>query len=823
VPLIPRALRYAARSLRHTPAFTGAAVLTLALGIGATTAIFSVVDGVLLRPLPYADSQRLVGVWFHFAGVGVDQAGTSDATYLLYRDENHVFSAIGAYDEDAVNLTGGLEPERVTAADVTASLFPTLGITALRGRLISDADDRPKQAKVVVISEGMWRRKFGGEATAVGRTIQINGVSHEIIGVLPAGFRYPSPETELWLPLAINAAKPEVAGFNHTTVARLKPGVSAATAASELQRILPRLAERYPDVLPGMTTREMLAKIQASLLVHPMRDDVVGDVGRVLWVILGTMAFVLLVACANVANLFLVRADARQRELAVRAALGAGRGEVVRQFLSEGLVLAGAGGIIGIGLALVGLRALLRLGAGDIPRINEIGMDVPTLAVITVVILVVAILCSGLPILRFARRDLSPLLREGGRSATLGRERQRARQLLVVSQIGLALVLLTASGLMARTFWELRSVRPGFDPSHVLTFRTSLPGATYSTQNSIGRFYEQGVDRLAALPRVVAVGAVTKVPLTTSGDNHSPVFIENQPQREGEAPPVLSLESATSNYFRAIGIPLVAGRTFGRWDGERPLGETVVSARFAEHYFGDKTGQRALGRRLRRVPTGQWYTIVGVVGDVRTDGLDKPAPEIAYFPIVGFDGVWESAQQTMSFVIRTVGEPRGLSAVAQRAIHALDASLPTYRVSTMDEVARRSMARTSFTMILLGTAAGLAVVLGVIGIYGVVAYTVSLRTREIGVRIALGARPADVSRLVARQGLVLALGGVAVGLIGAALLTRFLQALLYGVSPTDPLTLGGAAGVLLVSAVGASWLPARRAATVHPMDALRAE
>jgi putative ABC transport system permease protein len=815
-------LRLAARALRRAPAFTAAAVLTLALGIGATAAIFSVVNGVLLRPLPYAQPERLVGVWFAFPGLGVPQASMSDGTYFLYRRENRVFEDMGASAEGAVNLTTDQAAERVSAAWVTASLLPTLRVPPLHGRLITADEDHPGRPRVALIGEGMWRRRFGADPRVLGRTIRIDGVSHEIVGVLPGSFHYPSPATELWLPLALDPAHAGVGGFNYNTVARLKPGVTAAAAGADLARLLRRISELYPEVGPGLSTSAMLEKGRTRAYAHPLRDDVVGDVGRVLWVILGTVGFVLLVACANVANLFLVRAEARQRELALRTAIGGGRGEVVRQLLGEGVVLAAVGGAVGLALAFAGLRLLVRLGGG-VPRIHEVGMDGATLAVTAGVTLLVALLCSLLPIVRYAARDLSPLLREGGRASTQGRERQRARQLLVVAQVALALVLLAASGLMARSFWTLRTTRAGFEPSHALTFRMSLPEASYADDGAVARFYEQAAARVAALPGVRAVGAVTKVPLLSEGDNHSVVWVEGVHDREGALPPVDLLASATSDYFRAAGIPVVAGRTFAPLAGDRRVTEVVVSASFARHWFGDATGRAALGRRLRRSPQGGWYTIVGVVGDVRDAALEKPPEEMIYFPVVGHPGQWEYTPRTMSLVVRTAGEPTAVAAAAQREVRALDAGLPVFNLRTLAEIVRGSMARTSFTMLLLGTASAVALLLGVVGIYGVVAYAVSLRTREIGVRIALGARPGDVSRMVTRQGTVLAVIGVAAGLAGAAALTRFLTALLHGVSPTDPLTLGGAALTLLASALVASWLPARRAARVDPTTALRAD
>lgn len=815
-------LRLASRSLRRTPAFTAAAVVTLTLGIGATASIFSVVNAVLLRPLPYPDSDRLVGVSFTFPGLGIPQAGLSDGTYFLYDRENRVFDGMGAYQEGAVNLTEKDRAERITATSVTASLFPLLRVKPVLGRSFAEGEDRPGGAKVAIIGEGLWRRLFGGDPGIIGRTVQIDGASREVVGVMPAGFHFPNEQSQLWLPLVLDPLHVQVAGFNYNTVARLKSGATINGAVADLTASLSRLPEHYPEVAPGISTKDMLAKGQPRMLVHELRDDVVGDVGRVLWIVLATIGFVLLAACANVANLFLVRAEERQRELAVRSALGAGRGEPVRRFMAEGVVLAVAGGTLGILLTYAGLGGLVRLGGQNVPRIGEVSVDAATLGVTAFVTLAVAVLCSALPVLRFARRDLSPLLREGGRGQTGGRNRQRLRSTLVASQVALALVLLTSSGLMARSFQALRAVQPGFDPVHALSFRLSLTGDAYRG-GRVAQFWESAVERIGALPGVRAVGATIKLPLVSGGDNLSVLFMEDHPLKDGDLPPVMLIGTTTSGYFKAAGIPIVAGRSIGRADGARPLPEAVISQSVAERFYGDRTGRAALGRRIKRSPESDWYTIVGVVGDVHALRLDKPADDAAYFPVSGLTGQWDFAPMTMSIVIRTAGEPGAITGAALRAVHDLDPTIPVFNLQSLEEVVRQSMARTTFMMLLLAIASGVAVVLGVVGLYGVVSYTVSLRTQEIGVRMALGARPAQVGGMVARQAVMVALAGIGVGLLGAFAFTRFLGALLFGVQPTDPIALGGAALLLLASAFLASWLPARRAATVDPMSALRAD
>nr|MBA3560547.1 FtsX-like permease family protein [Gemmatimonadaceae bacterium] len=587
-------------------------------------------------------------------------------------------------------------------------------------------------------------------------------------------------------------------------------------AQRDLQRLVPLVPERYPV---SFVTQEMFAELGLTPRVHPLRNDVVGDIGRVLWVILGTAACVLLIACANVANLFLVRAEGRQKEMAVRTALGAGGRDLLRFALAESLFLAALGGAVGLVLALAGIRALVRLAPTSLPRLNEISLDARVLGVAALMTLLAGLLFSVIPLMRYRAMSLAAMLREGGRGSSAGRARHRARNALVVAQVALALVLLAGSGLMARSFWRLRSVDAGFDAASVLTLRLAIPSANYPRDEDRARFYSRLVDRLRELPGVVAAGAVEKLPLRPEGENQSATWVEGVGGGSNAVPPMHPLTAATDGYFKAMGIALLEGRDFDPAERERRSAAVLVSEAFARHYWKDES---AIGKRIRPDPTAPWYSIVGVVRSVRGEALEKPPEEMIYYPLVGVDTTIGVAS-SVSLVVRTTGDPRGAMTAVRREIGALDAGLPIFNLQPMAEVMRGSIARTSFTLLLLGIASAVALLLGAVGIYGVVSYTVSLRTREIGVRIALGARSSDVGWLVTRQGIVLALMGVAIGLGGALGLTRLLRTLLFEVSPIDPLVLGAASAVLIAVAAAASALPAIRAARVDPVEALRSE
>lgn len=829
-------LRLVARRLRRAPAFALAAALTLTLGIGATTAVFSVINGVLLRPLPYPRAERLVDLSHTLTVSGVSRVDQSDATYLYYRRANRVFTSVAAYRVANVNIgrvSGRTESdetraERLAAGRVSASLFNVLNIPPLRGRAFTDTDDRVDAPPIVLIGQRLWERKFGGDATIIGKQLQVDGVMRDVIGIMPARFRLPAERTDLWIPLGLDAAHTATAAFDYKGVARLRDGVTTAAAAADLQRLLPEV----PVAFPGRLTVAAILQIRMQAVVRPLRDVVVGDVGRVLWVVLGAVACVLLVACANVMNLFLVRAEGRQQEVAVRRALGAGRGALVMEFLSEGIVLAAVGGTLAIGLATAGVRVLRSLeGEIDIPRIADVGVDGSVLAVAAGVTILAALLVSALPSLRSASLGASGVLTDAGRSVTAGRSRHRVRHALVVAQLALALVLLAGAGLMARSFERLRAVPAGFDATHAFTVRVALPQSAYAASGDPARFIIRAIDAIVAVPGVQAASAVSKLPLVAESRRDTALFVQDRPLTPGTMPNLHQVVFASPDYFRALGVPLVDGRAFDRPDPDRAVREVVVSRALAARYW---RGERVVGKHVRMGPFGPWYTVVGVAGDVRGTALELPPDAIIYLPLVvalgatdptaapGPEMRWTPSE--VAFVARSEGSsPSVIATAVEAAVRAIDPGVPTYGARAMTDIVAQAAARTSFTLVLLGIASTVALILGAVGIYGVISYVVSLRTREIAIRLALGAQPSDVRRMVSRQAAAVVAIGIGVGLAGALAVMRALRALLFDVSPTDPVALAGAAAVLVAVSIAASWLPARRAADLDPAQALRAE
>ncbi|MEE8522460.1 MAG: ABC transporter permease [Thermoanaerobaculia bacterium] len=815
---LARQLRAVFRKLSRSPLFTLVSLFTLAVGIGANAAIFSVVNAVLLRPLPYPDSQRLVGVWHTAPGLGLPEFEQSDATYLLYRGHSRVLDDLTIYQETTVNVLHGEAPERLTSAAASASLFSVLGVPPALGRGFMEAEERPGAEPVVVLSHQLWKQSFGADGGILGQTLRVDGVARNIVGVMPAGFHFPSTETQLWLPLTIDPTATQVGNFNYTAVGRLLPDLGPADAVSDLDGLIRRLPELYPD---ENITAGMIEKAGLATIVRPLREDVVGDVGQVLWILLGSVGFILLIACANVANLFLVRAEGRQQELAVRNALGATRFDVARSFLAESTVLSLAGGVLGLGLAAAGVRGLVAL-APDLPRLEEITVDGSVLLSTLAISLFAGLLFGAMPALR-QMPDPGAALKEGGRSAMVGHGRLRARNALVVAQIALALILLVGSGLMVRSFAALRRVDPGFDAAGVLTLRVALPDAEYATAEERAAFFETALERIRALPGVQSAAAVSRLPLTPGGSNSAQSF-EDFPLEPDEVPPILAIRWASTDYFETLGIPVVSGRAFERDDHKRLRRHVVVSAALAERFW---PGQSALGKRLRwGLSNADWSSIVGVVGDVRDDGLEEEPLATVYYPILTpprDDTDETSAPHSVSFAIRTSTAPKALADGVRRTIWDLDAHLPVANVRTLAAIIADARARTTFTMLLLSIAAGVALLLGAVGLYGVISYLVSQRTRELGVRMALGADRWTVSRMILRHGLGLAGVGIGIGLAGAVAAMPLLKASLYGVSPSDPTTLAAVSTLLLVIALVASLLPARRAAAVDPLEALRYE
>jgi predicted permease len=689
-------------------------------------------------------------------------------------------------------------------------------VSPVRGRFFNESDDRPGAAPVAIISERLWTRKFGSDPAIVNRPLQIDGVSHEVIGIMPARLRFPSADTELWLPLGLNPAKTESATFDYQAIARLRDNVSLNDAERELQALLPRL----PDEFPGRLTRASIDQTRMRVSVRPLDAVVIGDAGRLLWIVFAAVGFLLAIACANVANLFLVRAERRRTAFAIQRALGAAPRVILSELLWEGVIVSAVGGVGGVLIASGAIRALQSIeGAIDIPRLSEISIDTAVVGVIALMCVASAVFVSVLPMLRFGTTSMTSLL-GANRSATTGRERHRARHALVVAQVSLALVLLVGSGLMARSVWRLRAVRPGFNPAGAITFRLAVPPASYVDTDAAARFFSQAADRIAAIPGVTAVGATAKLPLDEQGRNDSAVFPEDRPIPAGSFPGIHPAQHVTAGYFAAAGIPMMSGRTFLRSEPPDVLLEAVVSQAFADRYWKNEF---AVGKRIRTLINGPLYTVVGVVGNVRDTALDRPEDQIVYVPIMPPRQDIRWAPRDMAFVVRSENDPTAATSAIRDAIRQLDPTLPIYRVRQLDEIVARASSRRYFTLLMIACASGMAILLGAIGLYGVMSYVVTLRTREMGIRLALGAAPHALRRMVTRQGLAVSAVGIAVGLLGAIALTRFLSAMLFEVSPTDKTVLVASAALLLAIAAVASYLPARRAAAIDPAVTLRAD
>jgi predicted permease len=803
-------VRHALRRLGKNPGFSLVAALTLALGIGANTAIFSLVHGVVLSPLPYPQSDQLMKLWNTAPGLGIDRFDQSPGTYVNFRESAHSFEAIALYHETSANFTGGPEPERIRTSGVTASLFPVLKASPALGRGFSPDDDRPGAQPVAILSHGLWSDAFGADPGSLGRTVQLDGVSHEVIGVMLPGFSFPSPDIGLWIPLGLDLENPEVDDFTYPCIGRLREDISPTEAEAEIEVIFQQLPDRFPAI-----TRPIMESSGMAAVLRPLKQDIVGDVTKTLWLLLGTVGFVLLIACANVANLFLVRAEDRQKEVAMRTALGAGRARITRFYVTEAVILGLAGGMAGLAFAAAGIRLVTAFGPENLPRIHEVGIHAEVLAFTAILSFLTGLAFGALPILRYGRSTFVNALKEGGRFSS-GREKHRVRTVLVVSQVALALILLIGSGLMIRSTFRVRNVEPGFNPSNTLTLRLSLPETEYPESQDVARFIQELSDRARSIPGVVVTGATTVLPLSGGGDNLG-TRIEDFPAPEDSGVPYIHpVRLISPGYFEAMGIPLLSGRHLSRADQEQGGRVVVVSHAFARKYWPE---QETIGKRLSVFGGDHWYTIVGIVGSVRAKGPEQDPERAIYAPLTGHGEI----RHSFSLVVRTAGTPESLADVLRGEIWDIDTNLPVANVRTLDEILASATARTSFIMTLLAVAASVSLLLGFVGIYGVIAYIVSLRTREIGIRMALGARREDVSRMVMKQGVGVVLVGILLGLLGATALTQLLQALLFEVSPLDPLTFATVSVIMAAAGLIAIYLPARRAATVDPAIALRAE
>ncbi len=817
-----RDVRSGFTGLRRSPAFSAVTILTFALGIGATTAVFSVINGVLLKPLPFDHPQELVGVWHSAAGWGVSRwMPQSAATYFTYREESRVFEDIGIWNNTQVSVTGLDQPERVTALLVTDGTLPVLRVSPVQGRAFTPEDDSPEAALTVMLSHGYWRLRFGEDPDVIGRTLMVDGRSREIIGVTPPGFDFFQIDPAVYLPYRFDRSQVAVFGdLSYPALGRLLPGVTTEQANADVARMIPLALEKFPG---GMSPAD-IESVQLGPDIHPLMNDVVGNVGATLWIILGTVGIVLLIACANVANLFLVRAEGRRREVALRTALGADRRHIARHFFAESVTLAGLGGVVGLGLAYVGIELFVAMGSQQLPRAPEIAID-PTVLLLTIAVSMVSGLFFGLfPVLRYGSPRLGTSLKESDRGSGVGRERQYVRKGLVVSQMALALVAVAASGLMIRSFQAMRRVSPGFEgPAEVLTLTVTPTRAEASHPDATAATHEQIQRRIQAIPGVTAAAFTSSITMDGRGSNQG-IHVEEFPLAEDQAAPLRRFKWISPGYFEAMGNPVVAGRSFSWADVHAKARVVVVTENFASQYWSNPG--EALGKRIREGRTQPWREIIGVVGNVHDNGTNQPATAIVFWPPVveNFWGLDIFARRTMVYAIRStlVGETGFLDQVRQ-AVWSVHSTLPLANVRILEDIYDRSMARTSFTMVMLAIAAAVALLIGAAGIYGVIAYLVSQRVREIGVRMALGARPQDVTRMVLRHGLSVAGVGVAVGLIAAVGLTRLMSTLLFGVSPVDPVTYGVVAIGLTAIAVLASYLPSRRAARVDPIEALRLE
>jgi predicted permease len=817
--LLRNQLKHVLRRLRRAPMFTSITLLTLAIGIGANTAIFSVVESVLLKPLPYPHAEQLVSMMHTAPEIHIADLPSAPGNYFVYREENRTFQDVGLFNMDTMSVTGQGNPEQVRVLMITDGVLPILGIPPAMGRWFTRKDDAPGSPDTVMLMWGYWQRKFGGDTSVIGRRMMVDGKAREVIGVMPQSFRFMDAGPALIAPLQFDRAKLHLGNFSYPGIGRLKPGFSLAQATADLERMQPIWVRSFPAP-PGFTA-SVFAGVRPKL--RTLRQFVIGDVGSTLWVLMATIGMVLLIACANIANLLLARTEGRQQELAIRAALGAGRGRLAAELFAESLMLAVIGGALGLALARGALQLLTAMAPSGLPRLGEIGIDLPVLLFAFAISLFSGVLFGFLPVLKYAGTRLNQVLRAGGRTSSQSRERHRARNVLVVVQVALAMVLLVSSGLMIRTSQALLRVQPGFtQPAELQTLQVSLPDASVPDARVAG-VQEDMVRRIAAIPGVASVALVNDLPMSGNG-SFDPVFAEDRGYAEGEIPPVRRYKYISPDYFQTMGNTILAGRDLTWKDVHDETPVALVSDNFAREYWGGRAA--AIGKRVREGPNSYWREIIGVVGDERSDGVNKPAPTTVYWPMLmkNFYGNDVNVQRTLTFAIRSSrAGSASLIKDAQGAIWSVNPDLPLDLVQTQDELFRKSMARTTFTLVMLAFAGGMALLLGVVGIYGVIAYSVSQRTREIGIRMVLGARQEEVSRMFVRHGLILSAIGLGCGLVAAGALSRLMTSLLFEVSPADPLTYGAVSVGLLGAAALASYLPSRRAAAVDPTEALRAE
>ncbi len=808
-------VRYALRQLRKSPGFSTVAVITLGLGIGVNTAIFSVVNAALLRPLAFQDPDRLVRVWHvppakSFPGMAT--FAVSAANFVDWKSQNKTFDQMAIIAYHSFTLTGGDKPEQLDASAVSSGFFSTLGVPAVLGRVLSPEEDQPGHSHVVVLSHRLWQEHFGGNREIVGRNSSLDGQSYLVAGVMPASFRFPD-FAQMWTPMAWTDQERAVRGEHHyMVIARLKPGVELKQAQAEMNTISGRLEQLYPEDDKGW-----------GAVVVPLHDDLVSDVRPALLVLLGAVAFVLLIACANVANLLLAKTFSRQKEIAIRTALGATSGRVLRQILTETVLFALAGGLLGLGCAHFGVRLIVAFLADKLPRSIEVGLDTQVLAFTAIISLITGIVAGVLPALRLTRGDVNHALKQGLGRTDLDSSGHRTRSILVVSEVALSLVLLIGAGLMIRSFQRLLAVDPGFDSHHVLTMTAMVSRAKFSSPAQQISFFEGVLQRVRALPGVESAGVIDDVPLDNGG-SHQPIAIEGRPVVPMSEQPEVDVRLASAGYMSALHIPILRGRDLSDTDIAGRPAAVLISESMARQFW---PGEDPLGKRLMLTfYPGVVREVVGVVGDVKLDSLDQTRPSATlYFPLdqvsVPANGGWNSFPMTL--VVRSSGNSAGMVSAVSNAVHLVDREIPLRDILPMDDLVTNSVSQQRFNMLLLGAFAGLALLLAAVGIYSVLSYSVKRRVREIGIRLALGARLSDVMRMVVFEGMKPTLLGVAIGTAGALALGRALSSLVYGIKPTDPVTFLGVAVLLAVIALCASLIPAYRATKVDPMAALRNE
>ena len=805
-------VRHGIRSLLKHPGFTTIAVVTLALGIGANTAIFSVINAVLLRPLPYHEPDRLVTIWEEMPQRGMYEIPVSFANLRDWVDQTKTLDQISSYTFTNLNLSGVGEPARLGAVRSSANLFSLVGAAPLLGRLFLPEEDKEGANRVVILGHALWQSRFGSDSAIIGRSLTLDNQKHTVVGVMPSGFQFPvgfgylgkvlNDPIDLYVPLAATGKELGRGHYSFFAMGRLKPGITIDQARAEMTTIEGRLEQQYPDTNTGI-----------GIKLVPTQEQTVKAIRPALLVLLGAVAFLLLIACANIANLMLARGASRQKELAIRAALGASRLRVVRLLLSESLMLSLAGGCLGLLLAVWGTNALVALAPDNIPRLNEVGVDARVFGFTLAVSLVTGIVFGLVPALHAAKPDLNEALKEGLRGSMGSASGKRTRSVLVVVEVALSLVLIIGAGLMIKSFLRLQQMNIGFNPDHVLAVSVSLPSSRYPEDRQQVAFFQEALERLQSLPGIQSAGATTGLPLTL--DIHGSDFrIEGHPEPEAGKEMIINTRSVSPGYFRTLGISLIKGRDFSDRDKSEAPAAAIINDELARIYF---PGEDPIGKRISFDDRQSWISIVGIIGDVKQLGLDSSAKPEVYFPYL------QVVAPEMSLVIRTSSNPLSLAAALKSQIQVIDKDLPIDDAKTMQQLLAESSSGRRFNMLLLSVFAAVALVLAIVGIYGVMSYTVARRTHEIGIRVAVGAQPLDVFRMVIGQGMKLAIIGVACGLVGAFGLTRLMTTMLFGVEPTDPATFVSIAVLLTGVTLVACYIPARRATKVDPLVALRYE